>query len=84
MRRWSLNVDTRESDLDLVSSEELADKLQGIAIEIHQPDELSYSIADPSGFPWSQVLLFGLIGLLIGEQALAYSASYHPARGVKK
>lgn len=84
VRRYALNVDTRESDLDLVTSEQLADKLQGIPVEIHQPDELSYATAGPSGFSWSQVLLVVLIALLLGEQALAYSASYHPAQGGKR
>jgi hypothetical protein len=84
VRRWSLNVDTRESDLDIVPTEELAEALQGISIEIHEPEELSYAIAGPSGFPWSQLLLVGLVCLLVGEQALAYSASYHPARGARK
>lgn len=84
VRRYSLNVDTRESDLAIVDSTQLADELNGIAIEIHQPDEISYATSDSSSFSWSQLLLFGLIGLLLGEQLLAYSASYHPARGGNK
>ncbi len=67
-----------------VCTRELAEALQGITIEIHEPEELSYAIAGPSGFPWSQVLLVGLVCLLVGEQALAYSASYHPAPGARK
>ena len=78
VRRWSLNVDTRESDLALPSSEELADALQGLKLEIHQPDEIAYVTTGPAGFPWSQLLLVGLVGLLLGEQLLAYAASYHP------
>ena len=84
VRRYSLNVDTRESDLAIVDSTQLADELNGIAIEIHQPDEISYAASDSSSFSWSQLLLFGLIGLLLGEQLLDYSASYHPARGGNK
>ena len=84
MRRYALNVDTRESDLAIVNSQQLADELNGIKIEIHQPDEFSYADSDSSGFSWSQVLLYGLIGLLLGEQVLAYFASYHPASGAKK
>jgi hypothetical protein len=82
VRRWSLNVDTRESDLALPSSEELAEALQGLKLEIHQPDEIAYVTAGPAGFPWSQMLLAVLVGLLLGEQLLAYAASYHPARRV--
>jgi hypothetical protein len=84
VRRWSLNVDTRESDLAVVSPEALAEALEGIPIEIHQPEELMYAVTGPSGFRWSQILLVGLICLLVGEQALAYSASYHPARGATR
>ena len=84
VRRYALNVDTRESDLAIVNSPQLADELSGIKTEIHQPDEISYATSDSSSFSWSQVLLYGLIGLLLGEQVLAYSASYHPAPGAKK
>ena len=84
VRRYALNVDTRESDLAVVEPTQLASKLDPIKVEIHEPDEISYAAALPSGFPWSQLILFGLIGLLLGEQMLAYSASYHPARGVKQ
>jgi hypothetical protein len=84
VRRFALNVDTRESDLALVNAAQLAEHLDGIAIEIHEPDEVSYASSESSRFSWSQLLLVGLIGLLLGEQVLAYSASYHPARGGKR
>jgi hypothetical protein len=80
VRRFALNVDTRESDLALVSPAQLASKLEPVRVEIHEPDQLAYAPGAPSGFAWSQLLLVGLIGLLLGEQLLAYSASYHPAR----
>ncbi len=77
--RYALNVDTRESDLALLDKRELAEQLQPIEVHVHDPEELDTSADAIPGFPWSQALLSGLVLLLIGEQLLGYSASYHKA-----
>ena len=83
-RRYALNVDTTESDLTLVETTELLERLKPLDVEIHDVDQLAYEGAQQAGFSWSQVLLVALVVLLLLEQLLAYSCSYHPAqvRGV--
>jgi hypothetical protein len=75
-----LNVAADEGDLSLVETSALTEKLTPVRVEVHEADELEYDAAAPTGFPWSQVLALVLLVLLLAEQALAYSASYHTPR----
>ena len=76
--RFAFNVDAEEGDLARVTSRELADKL-GAEFSYHGVGEGQYQTTAQAASPVSEVLLYVLIALLIGEQLLAYSASYHPA-----
>jgi hypothetical protein len=79
-RRYAVNIDPIESDLTTVNSRELISALA--------PVQVQWRYADESGGEWLRgdlppnlALMALLILLLIAEQALAYSASYHPLRG---
>jgi len=74
------NVDTAEGDLSTIGQEKLASELPDVVYELHRADELYFDAKDMQGFNLSESLLYALVALLIAEQLLAYSASYHPAR----
>ena len=54
------------------------EQLDELDIVLHSADELEYESSQQDGFNWSQLLIGLLVALLLGEQLLAYSASYHP------
>ncbi len=74
------NVDPAESDLKTVSPEQLAAELTDVAYEYHRAADLYFDASELQGFNLSETVLYVLAALLIGEQLLAYSASYHPAQ----
>lgn len=77
-RRFAFNVPPEEGDLRTLSSEPLAERLRGVQFEFQRADDFQYAAADRAGFDLSEAILIGLVLLLLGEQLLAYSASYHP------
>jgi hypothetical protein len=80
-RRFVVDAPIVESDLALLDAGELAEEFEDLRVQVHDADDLDYESAGQDGFAWSQLLAVLLIGLLLGEQAFAYSASYHPRRG---
>ena len=76
---FAYNVDTGEGDLKTVTSEQLAAELTDVAYEYHRAADLYFDARELQGFNLSETVLYVLMALLIGEQLLAYSASYHPA-----
>jgi hypothetical protein len=77
-RRYAVNVDASEGDLRVLSSAQLDHHLSGVHYAYAQAG--NYRVAENAiaGINLSQNLLYALIVLLIAEQMLAYSASYHP------
>ena len=47
----------------------------------HQAESYEQQDLSSSGYNLSQILMILLVCLLIGEQLLAYSTSYHPLPG---
>ncbi len=78
-RLFSYNVPTGEGDLHTLDRQQLASRLEGIDYEFHRAEDFRYDPQDLAGFNLSDALLYLLIAVLIGEQLLAYSASYHPS-----
>jgi hypothetical protein len=50
-----------------------------VVYEFHRAGELAVTGSD-AGQNLGETILYLLVALLIGEQLLAYSASYHPPR----
>jgi hypothetical protein len=80
VRRLAFNVEADEGDLATVGAEELRVKLEGVAYEYRDAADFRIGSQDLAGTNLSQWMLYLIVGILIGEQALAYSASYHPAK----
>jgi len=82
-RLFAFNVPPEEGDLKLLSGEQLADRLRGVRFEYQRAEDFQFDPTAQSGFNLGQAVLYFLVILLIGEQLLAYSISYHPpvARG---
>jgi len=76
-RLFALNVDATEGDLAALGAEQLAPRLEGVKYQYEQAAALPSTLSDPAGYNLSEAILFGLILLLLGEQILAWSASYH-------
>ena len=81
LRRWAFNVDPDEGDLTPVPAADLLTRLDPVKVNFHQADLYQQDEVATSGYNLSTLILCGLILLLVGEQALAYSASYHVAPG---
>lgn len=82
LKRWALNVEPDEGDLTQMQPADLVQKLDPVKINYHLADQYQQDEVASTGYNLSSLILFGLILLLIGEQVLAYSASYHVVPGV--
>ena len=82
VHRRAVNVDPRESDLALSAPEQIAENLPTEQLQILTSAALMDAGVTPQQFSLAHVLLLGLAVLLVLEQLLSFSASYHPARGV--
>jgi hypothetical protein len=82
VRRYALNPDPTEGDLAFAGSQELLTRLKPLDIKFRGANEYSYDLFQQAGYNRSLLVMCVLIAILLGEQLLAYLASYHPARGV--
>ena len=76
-RLYSVNVDAEEGDLAVVDPPQLATVLEGIPYRLVRADAFGGQGRQQAGSNLSAWLLLLMVGLMIGEQWLAYSASYH-------
>ena len=77
VRRYALNADTVESQMQLASSPKVLSCLESSQPKLVSWDEFN---PEPNQKPistLSRLLLILLVGVLVTEQLLAYSASYH-------
>jgi hypothetical protein len=79
-RRFAVNVAAEEGDLQVVDLPQLTARLPGVKFQYYRAADYAYDPAQRAGLNLGQSLLFLLIAVLLGEQVLAYSASYHVAR----
>jgi hypothetical protein len=79
-RRFAYNVSSAESDLSTVFHPQLQSLLGDVPFEYREATELLAPPNEEAGFALAEQWWFfiGLIGLLVVEQLLAYSATYHP------
>ena len=80
-RRYAVNVDPAEGDLAVVDSQQLAGRLEGVKYQFTPAATFQATAAAAAGYNLADPILYGLIILLVGEQLLAWSASYHPKGG---
>jgi hypothetical protein len=80
IQSFAYNVDPAEGDLNKITPEQLSGQLKDVNFEFHNASEMDFDNKDVSGVDISEIALYSLIALLVGEQLLAYSASYHPTR----
>jgi hypothetical protein len=80
VRRYAFNVEAEEGDLKTLAGSELAERLAGVEYEYQQAAAFEHAAEQLAGYDVSEPLLYLLALLLVGEQILAWSASYHPTR----
>ncbi len=80
LRRFARNVDPDEGNLQLLDGPQLATRLKGVDYQFAKADDFTVGSQDQAGRKLSSAILYTLVALLLGEQVLAYSASYHPAK----
>ena len=80
VRRFAVNVDPLEGDLNHLDGQTLATRLEGIPYQYTQAAGFQFSLGESQQSNLWKTFLYILVFLLIGEQILALSASYHPPR----
>lgn len=83
VRNMAHNVPAGEGNLARVSRTELEETLSPIKITIQSADSLSSAAWSPEAASYSTLLFALLVLLLLAEQTLAYSASYHVPKVTK-
>ena len=78
LRRYAVNVGAAEGDLRTVPAAELRKKLAGVEYEFLQAVDFQLEPYEQAGHNLGDFLLCLLVLMLVGEQILAWSASYHP------
>ncbi|QDU28077.1 hypothetical protein ETAA8_31700 [Anatilimnocola aggregata] len=78
LRRWALNVEPEEGNLARLSGDALLKTIEPVRASHHIAEQYQQGEAVASGYNLSLFVMGLLVSLLIGEQALAYSTSFHP------
>ena len=80
VRRFAANVSSSEGNLTLLTGGELKIALADVPAMVHEATDFSGPVTQQAelnlGSQWWFLAL--VLGILVGEQLLAYSASYHP------
>jgi hypothetical protein len=79
VRLYAYNVEPGEGELAALDQTQLAERLKGLNYRFDRAAALQPAQNETRGDNLRDAILYALIFLLIGEQLLAYSASYHPA-----
>jgi hypothetical protein len=77
---FASNPPPEEGDLRLISPDQLRSRLEGIDVSVIRAEEVRLDELNLAGVNLGDSILYILLALLIGEQLLAYSASYHPPK----
>lgn len=81
VRQYAINVDPSEGDLAFLNAAQLENRLAGVPYTFMPAASFQAASPEAAGAGLSQTLLLILAALLVCEQALAWSASYHPLNG---
>ena len=77
-RSFAVNVDPAEGRLERAGRERLDRALAGVPFHYDRADALETASGSMGGTSLAVPLLLGLVGLLLVEQCVAYTAGYHP------
>jgi hypothetical protein len=77
-RKFAVNVAEDEGNLATLDLPQLTARLEGLRFQFAQARDFSFDPRQLAGINLGPTLLFALVAMLIVEQLLAYSASYHP------
>lgn len=77
-RQFAFNVDPEEGNLAKLDGQALVQRLPGVNFQYQSAGQFNFG-AELAGFNLTDSFLYLLVVLLLGEQALAYLFSYHPA-----
>lgn len=80
LRTAARNVDAAEGELAQIDEPTLRGQLAGLRINYRKADKIQPAENDNASSFLSTAFLYALAILLLGEQALAYSAAYHLPR----
>lgn len=80
IRHLAVNIEPEEGDLQTLESQQLASHLEGVAYKYERASLFQVAGGEAAGYNLGQSLLYLLVLLLIAEQLLAWSASYHPSK----
>lgn len=84
VRRFAMNVAPEEGELTIAATQTMLSDLEPIKLRVHDVDE--GQLGGPGGgdsrFDWLFAIVVGV--LLLVEQALAFSASYHPPGAARR
>jgi len=80
IRHLAVNVEPEEGDLKTIESQQLASHLEGVTYKYEQASVFQVINGETAGYNLGTSLLYLLVFLLIVEQFLAWSASYHPSK----
>ncbi len=83
-QRFALNIDTSESQLEVMTRQAISKQYESASPKVSRWDQFSSEIQKNSTSMLSKILLLVLIFIMIVEQILAYSCSYHPKRQVSR
>ena len=78
--RFAFNVDGNEGNMTLIEDDQILAGLKPVDVQIKTPGDYAGASMIQAGGSTSFWLMWLLIGMLMAEQVLAFSASYHPAR----
>lgn len=80
-RMFAVNVAADEGNLERIGRERLDRELAGVAFKYDTAESLQPDTTTLAGVPLVKPLLHLLAAVLVVEQLVAFSASYHAARG---
>jgi hypothetical protein len=85
-RAFAFNVPVGEGDLHIVPRDDLTRQLAGVEFQFHDADDMSVNQQQLAGLQLGDALLAALVVVLLGEQLLAYVASFHvrPAEATRR
>ncbi len=78
IRRFAVNVDPAEGNLKHLDGPQLAARLAGVRVKLHNAGDFAFDTGQLAGFNLGESLLYASIIVLLVEQLLAYFTSYHP------